>query len=265
MTTRELLFSTWGGSAAVPALAVLALVGYGARLRSRRALFFVAGVSLFYLALASPLGFLARGYLFSAHMLQHLLLLLAVPPLLLAGFAPRPPSLSARPRSDGLAVLPWVAGVGAMWIWHARALCNAAAESAGVQWLQTTSLVGLGLWFWWPILAPRPGDRLPAFAAILYLFAACAACTLLGILVTFSSFEVCSAYLHPADARGLLPLLRKGWGLTPGVDQQIGGLLMWLPACLLYAGFILGILARYYRDEAAAAGIAGSGTVEEAR
>ena len=45
---------------------------------------------------------------------------------------------------------PWVAGVGAMWVWHARTLCNAAAVSPAVQTFQTASLLGLGLLFWRP-------------------------------------------------------------------------------------------------------------------
>jgi cytochrome c oxidase assembly factor CtaG len=253
MTTRELLSAAWDPGLAVSLLCVAALVIYGTRFRARlvpRAGHFVAAVAIFFLALASPIGVLARGYLFSAHMLQHLLLLLAVPPLVLLGL-PRDTKVGAGGRPGGAIryVGPWLAGVGAMWIWHEPTLCNAAAGSGGVQWLQTASLVGLGLWFWRPILAPRVQDRFPPFAAILYLFAACVACTVLGILVTFSPVEVCSIYLRPVDRLGALPLLRDGWGLTPSADQQVGGLMMWVPACIVYAAAILATLARYYREE----------------
>jgi cytochrome c oxidase assembly factor CtaG len=118
-----------------------------------------------------------------------------------------------------------------------------------VQGLQTVSLVVMGFAFWRPVLAPRTAHRLPAFAAIAYLFAACVACTVLGILVTFSPVEICSAYAHPVDALGALPLLRDGWGLSCKVDQEIGGLLMWVPTCFVYAGAILATLGRYYAEE----------------
>jgi cytochrome c oxidase assembly factor CtaG len=221
---------------------------YRRRLGPRAALFALA-LGVFFVALASPVAVLARGYLFSAHMLQHLLLMLCVPPLVLLGL-PReqvgdPPRRWSPIEHGG----SWLAGVGAMWLWHVPVFCNAAATSPAVQGLQTASLVAMGLAFWRPVLAPRTADRLPAFAAIAYLFAACIACTVLGIAVTFSPVEVCSAYAHPIDALGALPLLRDGWGLSCKADQEIGGLLMWVPTCFVYAGAILATLGRYYAEE----------------
>ena len=251
MTTKELLLSAWDPGLAVPLLCALALAGYGAHFRRRlsgRGAFFVLAVAVFGLALASPIGVLARGYLFSAHMVQHLLLMLAVPPLVLLGL-PRERDLRAKEWSAGGYGASWLAGVGAMWIWHARTLCNAAAVSPVVQWIQTGSLVVMGLAFWRPILAPRLSDRLPPFSGILYLFAACVGCTVLGIVVTLSPVEVCAAYMNPVDSLGVLPLLRDGWGLSHHADQEIGGLLMWVPACLVYAAAILATLGRYYGEE----------------
>jgi cytochrome c oxidase assembly factor CtaG len=190
-------------------------------------------------------------------MLQHLLLMLAVPPLVLLGL-PRERD-SARPR-EWTAVAyggAWLAGVGSMWIWHARTLCNAAAVSTTVQWFQTGSLIVMGLAFWRPILAARLSDRLPTFAGVLYLFAACVGCTILGIVVTLSPVEVCSAYMHPVDSLGALPLLRDGWGLSHQADQEIGGLMMWVPACLVYAAAILATLGRYYGEENRAHAVTG--------
>lgn len=134
-----------------------------------------------------------------------------------------------------------------MWLWHAPQLCNAATRSSAVHLVQEVSLLVMGTWFFWPILAPKSEARLPPFAAIAYLFTACTACTILGIAVTFSPVEICTSYLFPSDRLGAMSLL-YGWGLTPQRDQQIGGLLMWLPACLVYGAGILGILARWYRE-----------------
>jgi putative membrane protein len=252
MTTRELLLSAWDPGVVVPGVCVVALGAYAIHFRRRldgRTAFFLLAIALFFLALASPIGVLAHGYLFSAHMLQHLLLVLAVPPLVLLGLprergAPDPQAWGAA-RS----VVPWLAGVGAMWIWHARTLCNAAALSETVQALQTVSLVTMGLAFWRPVLAPRPSDRMPVFSAALYLFAACLACTVLGIVVTLSPVEVCSAYRQPVDSLGVMPLVRDGWGLSCSADQELGGLLMWVPTCFVYAAAILAILGRHFAEE----------------
>jgi cytochrome c oxidase assembly factor CtaG len=227
---------------------------YGVRYRARlsaRAGLFALGVLFFFLALASPIGVLARGYLFSAHMLQHLLLMLAVPPLLLLGLPPSDESAQADARSErrSTAVAPWAGGVGAMWIWHIRALCNASAEHASVQAVQTVSLVVLGLAFWRPIVSPRASDRMDPLRAVAYLFTACVACTILGVIVTLSPIEVCTAYMNPVDELGALPLLREGWGVTCKADQEIGGLMMWVPTCFVYAAAILAKLGGYYADE----------------
>jgi putative membrane protein len=193
-------------------------------------------------ALASPVAALANGYLFSAHMLQHLLLVLVVPPLVLLGERRR-----VRATDGSRAALGWVLGVGAMWVWHERTLCNAAATASWVHAVQEVSLLAMGLAFWWPILSPRA--RIAPLAAVVYLFTACLACTLLGIIVTFSPVEVCSVFAHPVDRLGVMPLVRDGWGLDAATDQQLGGLLMWVPACLIYGAGILGALVRLYRDD----------------
>jgi putative membrane protein len=251
--TAALLVRAWQPGLVIPLVCLVALAGYGIhfrRLLSARAVFFVLAVGVFFVALASPIGVLADGYLFSAHMLQHLLLMLVVPPLVYLGL-PRvcAAAVGDEPPRALAAPLSWAAGVGAMWLWHAPTLCNAAATSTPVRAVQTVTLVMMGLAFWRPILDPAVSRRLPVFPALLYLFAACVACTLLGIVVTLSPVEVCSAYLHPVDTLGVLPLVRDGWGMSRQADQQIGGLLMWVPACFLYGAAMLATLARYYAEE----------------
>jgi putative membrane protein len=263
MTAADLFLLGWRFDPVAPLACVAALVGFnaargdtGSWLRPRRLggeslAYLAAAIILLGIALVSPLGTLADGYLFSAHMLQHLLLLLGVPPLALLSVscASKACATDIDPkRPSSFVPGAWLAGVSAMWIWHAPTLCNAATRSVGVHLMQEVSLLAFGTFFFWPILAPRREARLPAFAAIAYLLTACIACTLLGIAVTLAPVEVCSAYLHPIDRLGVLPLLRDTWGLTPQRDQQIGGLIMWLPACLVYGTAVLGILARWYRE-----------------
>ena len=214
-----------------------------------RAILLGSAVVVLVAALASPIGSLADGYLFSAHMLQHLLLVLVVPPLALLGWPARReqrPAQTARRRLHPL--VPWLLGVGAMWLWHEPKLCDAAASSPVVHRVQELSLLAMGAAFWWPVLAPRAGARLSPLAGILYLFTACVACTLLGIVITFSPVEVCSVFAHPVDRLGVMPLVRDGWGLSPAKDQQVGGLLMWVPACLVYGVGIMGQLARLFAE-----------------
>lgn len=245
MTPAQLLLS-WTWRPVVVAIIAVILVAHLAWLRLRhpvRTLALLGAAAAVTLALLSPIDALSRGTLFSAHMLQHMLLVLATPALALLAC---PPSASTRSHARVRPLPCWILGVGAMWLWHVPTLCNAAARSDGVHALQTVSLVAMGAAFWWPILSPRVEHRLPELAAIAYLFTACLACTLLGVSLAFSPVEVCTVYAHPTDVLHALPLLRDRWGLTAAVDQQLGGLLMWVPGCTVYAACILGMLARYH-------------------
>jgi putative membrane protein len=216
----------------------------------------LAGLAVFFLTLASPIDALADGYLFSAHMLQHLLLLLIVPPLILLSLPSTPvPDRFQNGRLKWVnwilrhPVATWFLGVGGMWLWHAPMLCNAAVTNAWVHRAQYVSLLLMGFAFWWPIIGPWRRQWLSPLTGIIYLFSACVGCTVLGIIITFSPVEVCSIYLHPVDRLGILPLIQNQWGLTPAKDQQLGGLLMWVPACLIYFCGVFGLFARLHGEK----------------
>ena len=249
MTTQEFLISGWSWNPEAILFGAAALAGYiGAFGVERRIGYFASALGIFLLALMSPVNTLADGYLFSAHMVQHILLLLVVPALLLMSL-PRSLSLVQRPWILAHPLVGWAAGVGAMWIWHAPALCNAAVSSRPVYALQTFSLMLLGSVFWRQVLAPREDERLSAPAAVLYLFSACVTCSVLGIILTFSPVTVCSIYsAQEIDRLGMLHTIRTGWGFTPERDQQIGGLLMWVPMCLIYLSAIFAQLARWFAE-----------------
>jgi len=253
MNTRELLLSAWridplalvacGG-------AVVAYVMWERQKSGARSIAFASAIVLVVLALASPIGVLSDGYLFSAHMLKKLLLVLIVPPLALLGMKAR----ENRPENKVVRVLmrpvvAWGLGVGAMWLWHAPTLCDSSASNPIMQRVQEISLLAMGTAFWRPIVGPNVDARLQPLSGVLYLFTACVACTLLGVIVTFSPVAVCSVFLHTIDRLGVMPLIRNGWGLSLEKDQQIGGLFMWVPACLVYGCAILGLIARWYRNE----------------
>jgi putative membrane protein len=243
MTTYQFFTTAWTWNSVVLALSALACIGYFLAFGQRgRPIYLVAAVVVFLLSFISPVNALANGYLFSAHMVQHILLVLVVPALFLLSL---PPSFSVRsPLTHPL--IGWIAGVGAMWLWHAPALCNAAATSPIVSAIQTTSLLLMGSVFWWQVLAPREEQRLSPPAGIVYLFTACTACSVLGIILTFAPVSICTVYQHPIDRLGIMSTIRGDWGLTSDRDQQIGGLLMWVPMCAIYATAILAQLARWH-------------------
>jgi putative membrane protein len=246
MTTYQFFTTAWAWNSAVPVISAVGLVGYFLAFGRRgRPVYFAGAVVVFLLAFISPFNALANGYLFSAHMLQHILLVLIVPALLVLSL---PRSFSLHPPLTYLShpLMGWVAGVGAMWLWHTPTLCNAAATSRTVSVIQTTSLLLMGSVFWWQVLAPREEQRLSPPAGIVYLFSACTACSVLGIILTFSPVSICPVYQHPVDRLGMLSTIRGDWGLTSDRDQQIGGLLMWVPMCAIYVTAILAQLARWH-------------------
>src|SRR5438270_10829004 len=160
MTTYQFFTTTWTWNSLVLILIVLAFVAYFVAFGQRgRALYFGAAVAVFLLAFISPFSALADGYLFSAHMVQHILLVLIVPALVLLSL-PRSLSLPRPLRPFTHPLTGWIAGVGAMWLWHAPALCNAATTLKTVSVIQTISLLLMGSVFWWQVLAPRDADRL---------------------------------------------------------------------------------------------------------
>jgi putative membrane protein len=246
MTTYQFFTTAWTWNSMVLALSALACIGYFLAFGRRGwPIYFAAALVVFLLSFISPVNALANGYLFSAHMVQHILLVLIVPAFLLLSL-PRSLSLPRPLRSFTHPLIGWIAGVGAMWLWHAPALCNAAATSGTVSAIQTTSLLLMGSLFWWQVLAPRQEQRLSPLAGIVYLFTACTACSVLGIILTFAPVSICPVYQHPVDRLGILSTIRDNWGLTSDRDQQIGGLLMWVPMCAIYAAAILAQMARWH-------------------
>jgi cytochrome c oxidase assembly factor CtaG len=255
MAGWQLLTSTWNWDPSVlaggAALIGLYLAAIGSRLTTR-ALLFVAGVLTTLFALVSPLDVLGDTYLFSAHMVQHLLLMQVTPPLLLLG---TPAWLAKKitdwPPAGGVERIlgrPWVAwllGIGTMWLWHLPALYNAALADETVHVVEHLSFLVTSTIFWWPVLSPIMERRLSPPAILLYLVPAIIAGCMLGSLVSYAAPGVYN-YLHPADTLGALSLLRDRWGLSPAVDQLLGGLAMWVLGGLVYLCGILNGIARWH-------------------
>ncbi len=228
------------------------LLGVGTGV-NRHSVLYMTGVAVMLFALVSPLDYLGRHYLFSAHMIQHILLLLIVPLLLLFGIPKRTAQklLNIEPIGEIMRVLSyppvaWFLGVGAMWVWHMPSIHDMALNNSSLYITQLVSFVVIGMVFWWPVFTPIESKRLNPLTGTLYLASACLGCTILGMLITFAGAGLYTAYVNPVDSAGLLALIRNDLCITPGVDQQIGGLTMWVPGCLIYLSASMITLAQWY-------------------
>ena len=212
------------------------------------------------LALVSPLHAVSE-QLFLAHMLQHELLMAVAAPLLVLGrpLVPslwglsrparqrvgaglRHPAIHAAARSLGTPLGAFALHGTAIWVWHAPALFQATLESDVVHALQHVSFLGTALLFWWTILharALRGTARGTGYGlAVLLLFATTLHTGALGALLTFSRTLWYPAYGNAAAS----------WGLTALEDQQLAGLLMWIPASVSYLLAALWLFAQWLRE-----------------
>ncbi|HTU42368.1 MAG TPA: cytochrome c oxidase assembly protein [Candidatus Aquilonibacter sp.] len=255
MTTTRLLLTAWDFDWSVILGCVLILMVYFLKGRADvwQRISFAAGVFILFLSLQSPLDPLGDTYLFSAHMAQHLLLILLVPPLLVLGISETEARswlkiewIVKAERVLGNPYVAWCAGVATMTVWHVPTLYNFALAHEPAHIFQHLSFLVTATIFWWPVLHPLPERRLHTGAAVAYLFAAAAENSVLGIILTFMPVGHYPAYLHPKDDLGALNLIRDGWGISAAQDQRLGGLLMWVPGCSVYFVAILAIIGQWY-------------------
>ncbi len=204
-----------------------------------KALAFLLGVNLMFLSLFSALDELGDRYLFSAHMLQHLILSMVGPPLLLLGT----PGWLIQPLLRNRVLLrigkgfthPAVAFTlfnADVWLWHAPPLYDATLFNQNLHILEHLSFVFFGLLYWWPMFSPAKQGlpRLSMGGQILYLFFGSMPMVLLGAGLTFAP-PLYAPYIFAP----------RVWGLSPATDQQLGGLLMWVPVSL-YMIVIMSVL-----------------------
>ena len=226
--------------------------GRGRGVRSWRAAAFAAGWLALVVALVSPLHALGEA-LFSAHMAQHELLMTIAAPLLVLG-RPLVPALFALPprarrgasawtqrrwfraawRRISQPGTAWLLHAIAIWAWHLPRLYDATLENDFVHTLQHVSFLGTALLFWWTVLQPSWSGR---GAAMLSLFTTMLHTGALGAILTVSS-----ATWYPAYGATTRP-----WGLSPLEDQQLGGLIMWIPGGAAYLIAALALLGNSLR------------------
>ncbi|MBX3444589.1 MAG: cytochrome c oxidase assembly protein [Planctomyces sp.] len=213
---------------------------------------FAGGLASIALALLSPVD-AASDQLAAAHMVQHMLLAAVAAPLVVLG-APGLVCLWGLPDASRrdlariwtrlrLRRLPWshwrsprtgwLLFALTLWAWHLPALYSAAVRTPAVHDLQHLSFFGAGCLYWRSLLDPVSRFRLSGSAAALSLFGTTLHSTILGAFMT----------LAPVPWYGDFEGRTGWWGLTPLEDQQLAGLIMWMPACvpyLLAAAVLLG-------------------------
>ncbi|HEU4616564.1 MAG TPA: cytochrome c oxidase assembly protein [Gammaproteobacteria bacterium] len=221
--------------------------GVGRGISRRRAASFTAGLAVLAIALMSPLDALTAS-LFWVHMVQHMLLILAAPPLLVLG-APEVALLWALPRAwrrrtgrienriaraivgpvEGGGAGPVVVAIlatGVLWVWHMPQLYDLAIENDAVHTAEHTGFLVTAILFWATVLRLTARERLGNGLRILYVFAQALQGSILGAVITFAARPL-------YDVHAEIPL---AWGFDPLVDQQIAGLIMWVPPAVLYLG-----------------------------
>jgi cytochrome c oxidase assembly factor CtaG len=209
-----------------------------------RLLSFAAGLGAIFLAIASPLDAFG-GLLLQVHMIQHLLLMMVAPPLILAG-APYLPILSGLPRVFAREVVGpfliwtplkrighilfnpvfcWIAFTTSNVLWHVPVLYELALNSPGWHQVEHLCFLVTGLLFWWHILLPWPSRAdWPRWAMIPYLVLADLQNTGLAAFLTFYD-----RVLYPTYEQA--PRL---WGSNPLDDQVIAGAIMWVPGSIIF-------------------------------
>jgi len=216
---------------------------------------FLAGWVSLFLALTSPIHELGE-QLFSAHMLQHEILILISAPLIAAArpgatclwaFAPRQRSglgawahsieNSAAIRFISRPLVAWLLEAACLWLWHIPSLYQATLTSDWIHAAQHLSFFFTSVLFW-SALYGVGRSAMSYGTATLYVFATAVHCSALGALLTFSEVLWYPEYAHTTQT----------WGLTPLQDQQLGGALMWVPSGVVFLAVALVLMATWIKE-----------------
>jgi putative membrane protein len=214
--------------------------------RPRQVAAYFIGLVFVGAALLSPLDALA-GALVSGHMGQHLIFLVVAPPLLVYA-APGLVLTSALPvslhrrlnRMRGRvlvsgAVIAVVVHAAAMWVWHLPAPYEAAIRNEWMHMLEHASFFGSALLFWSLVIQPRARRRTPHLVAIAGAVTIWILSGGLGALLSFATRPLYPVLAHDAPA----------WGLSALADQQLAGVIMWVPAGFTYLVAVAVLFVRW--------------------
>jgi cytochrome c oxidase assembly factor CtaG len=197
-----------------------------------QAVAFAGCILVLLIAVVSPIDRLGEDYLFSAHMVQHILLGDLAPLLFLLSLSrvimrPATRRLHAIERKLGRFAHPaafiaaWLALI---YVWHIPAMYDAALEHPTLHGLEHATFFTAGMLLWWPLIQPVPmRHRLEGLQGLLYVFAAKASLGVLGLYLTWST-SVAFDYYNQVP---------RIWGLTAIGDQNVGGAIMMVEQALV--------------------------------
>ncbi len=205
--------------------------GAGAPPRPGEIAAFGGGLAVLAAAVLGPLAEWAEHAALSAHMLQHLLLTLVVPPLWLAGTPPALLAPLARWWGTGALgygltrpAVAFLVAAATLVIWHLPDVFDAALRHEVLHALEHVTLLATALLAWWPVLGRLPAwPRLAPPAQLLYLFLCTVPMTAVAGPITLAD-----GVLYPYYAAG------AAWPLPPRADQELAGVVMWVGGTLSY-------------------------------
>ena len=227
----------------------------------RRALFF-ATMALQYLTLDGPLHHLADDLLFSAHMLQHLILQLVWAPLLVLSLPEwlwrtllRPAPIGSLARWATRPKVAFLLFNGVVFSWHLPAAYNLALSTHGFHILQHLMFMSTAVLSWWVVLGPLPELRASFAHRAVYILLSMVTMKVLGILISLSDHVLYTYYLAQPRA----------WGIDAMSDQELGGLLMWLPGGIVLWGGLGRLFWMWVRSGTPDKGLTGVASIDAAR
>jgi len=205
----------------------------GEKLHGARKVSFFAALFVIFASLNGPLHDLSDDYLFSAHMVQHLLLTLAMPPLLIAGIPGwmlrpllRNRTIAAIARRVTRPVFCFALFNVVIAAWHIPELYNAAMANHNIHIVEHLMFMSAAVLMWWPLMSPLPElPRLAYPGQMLYCFLMSIPMSIVAIYITMAD-----RVLYPAYAAA-----PRVSALSPMDDQLLGGLIMWVPGGLIFA------------------------------
>jgi cytochrome c oxidase assembly factor CtaG len=212
-----------------------------------QAIAFAGGMLVIVVALVSPIDGLGEQYLFSAHMVQHVLLGDIAPLLILLGLSrvilrPATRRLTNIERRLGPFASPatgLIAWLVLMYLWHIPALYDAAVEHPLVHLLEHVSFFAAGVALWWPLIQPIPMRRhLTGLQPVAYIGTAKAGLAALGIFLTWSTTAI---YPYYEDTPRI-------WGLSPVEDQNVAGVIMMVEQSVTLALVLVVLFMRMLRQ-----------------
>lgn len=205
--------------------------GVEAKLHPGRVLSFFAGLMVAFFALNGPIHDLSDYYLFSVHMVQHLMLTQLMPPLLLMGLPEwmvrpllEPPWVRRLARALGRPAVGFAIYTVSFCGWHLQPAYDLMMRNHGVHIVTHLQFMVTAMMMWWPLLSPLPEYRISHGLQMLYLF-------LIGIPMMFvaAMITLADSLLYPWYSGS-----PRVAGLSPLDDQKLGGVIMWVPGGLFY-------------------------------